>query len=100
MCRVLAVSRSGFYRWAASGPARQARAAAEDVLAEQIRIIHADSGGAYGSPRVTVELHAQGVRVNRKRVERIMRQRDVVVGTCAAANAPPSLTRPHRRRRT
>ena len=39
---------------------------------------HADSGGAYGSPRVTVELRARGVRVNRKRVERIMRQRDVV----------------------
>ncbi|SCL31079.1 Integrase core domain-containing protein [Micromonospora rhizosphaerae] len=78
LCRVLAVSRSGFYRWAASEPARQDRVAAEDALAEQIRIIHADSGGTYGSPRVTVELHDQGVRVNRKRVERIMRQRDVV----------------------
>ncbi|MEH0938103.1 IS3 family transposase [Micromonospora psammae] len=78
LCRVLAVSRSGFYRWATSEPARQARAADEDALAEQIKVIHADSGGAYGSPRVTVELHAQGVRVNRKRVERLMRQRDVV----------------------
>lgn len=78
LCRVLAVSRSGFYRWVAGGPARRARAAAEDVLAEQITQVHADSGGAYGSPRVTVELHHQGVRVNRKRVERIMRQRDVV----------------------
>ncbi|WP_375547185.1 IS3 family transposase [Micromonospora chalcea] len=78
LCRVLAVSRSGFYRWSASEPARQARAAGEDALAEQIRAIHAGSGGTYGSPRVTVELHHQGVRVNRKRVERIMRQRDVV----------------------
>ena len=78
LCRVLAVSRSGFYRWSASEPAPQARAAAEDALAEQVRAIHADSGGTYGSPRVTVELHEQGVRVNRKRVERIMRQRDVV----------------------
>lgn len=78
LCRVLAVSRSGFYRWAASEPVRQARAAAEDALAEQIKVIHADSGGTYGSPRVTVELRCQGVRVNRKRVERIMRQRDVV----------------------
>ncbi|MGC4897389.1 IS3 family transposase [Micromonospora sp. DT31] len=58
LCRVLAVSRSGFYRWSASEPARQARAAAEDALAD--------------------ELHERGVRVNRKRVERIMRQRDVV----------------------
>ncbi|MDW5326739.1 IS3 family transposase [Plantactinospora sp. KLBMP9567] len=78
LCRVLAVSRSGFYRWAAGEPARQAHAAAEDVLAERITQVHADSGGAYGSPRVTVELRHQGVRVNRKRVERIMRQRDVV----------------------
>lgn len=72
------MSRSGFYRWAASEPVRQARAAAEDALAEHIKVIHGDSGGAYGSPRVTVELRCQGVRVNRKRVERIMRQRDVV----------------------
>ncbi|MFG3708626.1 IS3 family transposase [Micromonospora sp. NPDC047670] len=78
LCRVLAVSRSGFYRWTAGEPARQARAADEDALAEQIRAIHTDSGGAYGSPRVTVELRCQGVRVNRKRVERIMQQRDVV----------------------
>ncbi|MEU4681482.1 IS3 family transposase [Micromonospora sp. NPDC023737] len=72
------MSRSGFYRWTASEPARQTRATAEDTLAKQITRIHADSGGTYGSPRVTVELRDQGVRVNRKRVERIMRQRDVV----------------------
>lgn len=78
LCRILAVSRSGFYRWAASEPARQERAAAEDTLAGQIRIIHVDSGGTYGSPRVTVKLRDQRVRVNRKRVERIMRHREVV----------------------
>ncbi|MDI5937182.1 MULTISPECIES: IS3 family transposase [Micromonospora] len=78
LCRVPAVSRSGFYRWTASEPARQAHAADEYALAEQITRIHAESGGTYGSPRVTIELHHQGARVNRKRVERIMRQRDVV----------------------
>lgn len=78
LCRVLAVSRSGFYRWIAGEPARQTRAADEDALAEQITQVHAESGGAYGSPRVTVELRARGVRINRKRVERIMRQRDLV----------------------
>ncbi|MBQ0896975.1 hypothetical protein KBX37_28455 [Micromonospora sp. U56] len=41
LCRVLAVSRSGFYRWVASEPARQTRAADEDALAEQIKVIHA-----------------------------------------------------------
>jgi transposase InsO family protein len=78
LCRLLAVSRSGFYRWIAAEPTRVARAAAEDVLAAQITAVHAASGGTYGSPRVTAELRDQGVRVNRKRVERIMSQRAVV----------------------
>ncbi|MER7282592.1 IS3 family transposase [Dactylosporangium sp. NPDC000244] len=77
LCRLLAVSRSGFYRWIAAEPDRRARAAAEDELADQITAVHTESGGTYGSPRVTAELHAQGVRVNRKRVERVMRQRGI-----------------------
>lgn len=55
LCRILAVSRSGFYRWAAAEPVRHDRAAAEDQLAGQIATVHADSGGVYGSPRVTVD---------------------------------------------
>jgi transposase InsO family protein len=78
LCRILAVSRSGFYRWIASEPARLDQAAAEGRLAEQIAAVHADSGGVYGSPRVTVELRAQGTPVNHKRVERVMRQRGIV----------------------
>jgi transposase InsO family protein len=78
LCRILAVSRSGFYRWTSSGPARQQQAAAEDELADRIAVVHAGSGGSYGSPRVTVELRAQGVRVNHKRVARVMRQRGIV----------------------
>lgn len=78
LCTILAVSRSGFYRWAAAEPARSDRAAAEDRLAEQIASVHTDSGGVYGSPRVTVELRAQGLSVNRKRVERVMRRRGIV----------------------
>lgn len=39
----------------------------------QIRQIHADSGGAYGSPRVTAQLCQQGRCVKHKRVERLMR---------------------------
>ena len=43
LCRLLAVSRSGFYRWIAAEPTRVARAAAEDVLAAQITAVHAAS---------------------------------------------------------
>lgn len=78
LCRVLAVSRSGFYRWVAAEPGRRQRAAAEDDLAGRITGIHQQSRGVYGSPRVTVELRDQGLRINHKRVERIMRERGIV----------------------
>jgi transposase InsO family protein len=79
LCRVLAVKRrQGYYEWLAAQPARQARAEAEDELAAQIRGIHGAHRGAYGSPRVADELRRRGQRVNRKRVERIMRERGIV----------------------
>jgi transposase InsO family protein len=79
LCRVLAVKRrQGYYEWLAAQPARQARAEADDELAEQIRAIHGEHRGSYGSPRVTDELKRRGRRVNRKRVERLMRQRHIV----------------------
>ncbi len=78
LCRILAVSRSGFYRWLAAEPDRAARAAAEQELVDQIRRIHAESGGTYGAPRVTAELREQGQPVNHKRTERLMRRHNVV----------------------
>lgn len=73
MCRVLGVSRSGFYAWQARPPSE--RALADTWLAERIRTIHADNRGVYGAPRVHAELAlAHQVRVGRKRVERLMRQ--------------------------
>jgi transposase InsO family protein len=73
LCRVLEVSRSGFYRWLAAAPVRAARAAADAALAEQITEIHGEWDGTYGSPRITAELREAGRRVNHKRVARIMR---------------------------
>ncbi|MGI5182340.1 IS3 family transposase [Dactylosporangium sp. CA-152071] len=79
LCRVLAVGRrQGYYEWVAAQPARQERAEAEDDLAAEIRTIHGEHKGSYGSPRVTDELRRRGRRVNRKRVERIMRERRIV----------------------
>jgi transposase InsO family protein len=70
ICRVLGVSRSGYYRWLAGTAARQARQVADDALVAEIR---ADPKGAYGVRRVHAELRGFGHTVNRKRVERLMR---------------------------
>src|SRR5882672_1812155 len=79
LCRVLAVRRrQGYYEWLAAQPAREQRAAADDELAAEIRAIHGDHCGSYGSPRITDELRRRGWRVNRKRVERLMRERHIV----------------------
>lgn len=78
LCRVLRVRRQGFYEWLAGEPARTERAAAENDLAAEITAIHREHRGGYGSPRVAVELRRRGRRVNRKRVERIMRHRGIV----------------------
>ena len=72
-CRVAQVTRQGFYAWrgrSARGPS--AAEAAEAELVAEIRDIHAEFAGAYGSPRVTAELRRRGRRVNHKRVERLM----------------------------
>ncbi|MET8411258.1 IS3 family transposase [Streptomyces sp. NPDC005195] len=73
ICRVLEVSRSGYYRWLAGAEARQARRAVDDALVEEIREIHADHKGMYGARRIHAELRGLGRTVNRKRVERLMR---------------------------
>ncbi len=73
LCRILRVSRSGFYRWRLAEPARRARRQAEAELTEQIRAIHTEAKGAYGVPRITRELREGGELVNHKRVARLMR---------------------------
>jgi putative transposase len=71
-CRVLGVSRSGYYEW--KGRPESSRAARDTELLKLIEAVHADSRGSYGSPRVTAELRlGQGVEVNHKRIERLMR---------------------------
>jgi putative transposase len=72
MCRVLGVSRSGYYGWQSRPPS--ARALSDEVLTERIRAIHAQSRGTYGYRRTTDELtDGQGESVGRHRVARLMR---------------------------
>lgn len=78
ICRVLEVSRSGYYRWIAGAGARAARQADEDALVEEIREIHTGHRGNYGALRVHAELRGFGHTVNRKRVARLMRKHHIV----------------------
>jgi transposase InsO family protein len=71
MCRVLVVSRAGFYAWLERAPSPRAQEEARLRLA--IRAIHAESRRTYGSPRIHRALRAQGQRHGRKRIARLMR---------------------------
>src|SRR6516225_9855785 len=72
-CRLLGVSRSGYYEW--KGRPESARETRDKELLKLIERIHADSRGSYGSPRVAAELRlGLGEQVNRKRAGRLMRR--------------------------
>ncbi len=70
MARVVGVSRSGYYRWASAAPC--AREQQDRQHSAEIREIHKEHKGRYGSPRIHRELCARGVRISRKRVARLM----------------------------
>jgi putative transposase len=72
MCRVLGVSRSGYYAWRAR-PASKRRLEDGELVGRVIEI-HERSRGTYGAPRIHAELADGGVRVGRKRIARLMRQ--------------------------
>ncbi|MFD4718265.1 IS3 family transposase [Streptomyces sp. NPDC058423] len=94
LCRLLKVARSSFYAWLAGGQARAARRMADDALAHEITVVHIASRCTYGVPRIHAELRRLDRRVNRKRVERIMRERDIAGVTRRKRR---SLTRPAKR---
>ncbi len=72
MCRLLEVSRSGYAQWRTRPPS--ARAQANAALDARIAAVHADSGRAYGRPRVHRALRDSGVRVGHERVRRSLRR--------------------------
>jgi transposase InsO family protein len=75
MCKVLNVSRSGYYAWSTRHPSR--RKQANEELLERIRKVHCQSRRLYGSPRITAELNDGGVRCGKNRVARIMKNHSI-----------------------
>lgn len=72
MCRVLEVSRAGFYAWRARPLCERAKA--DRRLTVQLRVIHREVKARYGSPRMAEELRARGEVCGDNRVARLMRE--------------------------
>lgn len=71
MCRVLEVSKAGYYAWRARPLCERVKANRQ--LLARIRVIHAQVKARYGSPRVHQELRALGLPCGKHRVARLMR---------------------------
>ncbi|WP_414646176.1 IS3 family transposase [Bradyrhizobium sp. 2S1] len=75
LCDVLGVSPAGYYAWR-SRPESQ-RSVANRELVDDIKRVHRETNGRYGSPRIHVELKAQGRGASRGRIERLMRHHGI-----------------------
>ncbi len=71
LCRLLGVSRSGYYAWRTRPPS--VRTQANQELMRHIKEVHEESRGTYGAPRIWAELRDRGVICSRKRVARLLR---------------------------
>ena len=72
MCRLLNLSRSGFYAWRKRG--LSVRAWRNEDLTQEIHRIYAEGRGEYGSPTISRVLRENGFPVNHKRIARLMRR--------------------------
>lgn len=75
ICRLLGVSRSGYYAWRKRPPSERAKTDAKLVV--QIREVFGRHKGRYGSPRIHDALKKKGVKVGRHRIARVMRENDI-----------------------
>ena len=76
MCRVLQVSRSGFYAWQRRKPSM--RTQANQRLVERMRVLHPQMREAYGARRMWWLLIRLGERCGRHRVARLRRENGIV----------------------
>ena len=72
MCRLLKVSRSGYYAWRVRPESQRAKT--DRGLTRVIRRLHAESDGVYGSPKMRDELRDEGYPCGRHKVARLMRK--------------------------
>ena len=72
MCKVLEVSKSGFYKWMKGVPSKQKLR--RDFLIKEIHQVYRASKSRYGSPRITKELNVRGIGVSQPLVAKLMRK--------------------------
>lgn len=77
MCRLLKVSKAGYYAWRERPCSERSRS--DERLLTKVKMIHRTSRETYGSPRIHAQLRREGTRVGKKRVARLMKAAGVVV---------------------
>jgi len=75
MCKLFGVSRGGYYAWL-DRPVSKRRLEDAELLLE-IRRVFAQSNQSYGSPRVYKKLRQEGLKVGKRRVERLMQENGI-----------------------
>lgn len=83
LCRVLEVSRPGYYAWRQRQVSPSARRQRDPVLQVALRKLHADHRSVYGSPRLTVAARTAGIPIGRHAIARLMRL-EGLVGRCCS----------------
>jgi transposase InsO family protein len=91
MCRVYGVTRAGFYAWRSRE--RSERERQNEALAIQIRAVHTESRGTYGSPRVHQELRSRGHRVGKHRIARLMKTHGIKARVATIRYTSPGMQR-------
>lgn len=91
MCRVYGVTRAGFYAWRSRECSERERQNA--TLTAEIREVHTESRGTYGSPRVHRALLKRGHCVGEHRVARLMRAHGIKARVATIRYTSPSLQR-------
>jgi putative transposase len=91
MCRLYGVTRAGYYAWRSRE--RSERERQDEALAAEIRTVHADSRGIYGSPRVHRVLRKRGHRVGKNRVARLMRRHGIKARVATIRYTSPGMQR-------
>jgi len=91
MCRLHGVTRAGYYAWRSRE--RSERERQDEALAAEIRTVHAESRGTYGSPRVHRALRKRGHRVGKNRIARLMRAHGLKARVATIRYTNPSIQR-------